>query len=280
MSWYSRVLLSLFVLSAGTVVGDDGDPAVLDGSPKSFVVVGYSTSFIWPDMLQSMLDQHSGKTGVYHVLNGAVGGSPVVSWLHGHKKYEKTYGKLLHDYLSDTGSKLEGRPVPAVALCQQSLQGAFGERRAGIRGSDDAERIEHGADTFLRLADQLHTDGLKQVYIAAHIYKVTMESEIGNEQYALQALLDRKLDYVKAGPELWQPTKDAYPDGFSIADKVHPSVSGARIMAEGWYRALAGNQVKEDIVRAMYADPFPELVKKEDVRESRRVERQKQRGGG
>ena len=67
---------------------------VLDGETKSLVVVGYSTSFMWPDMLQVMLDQHGGE-GVYHVLNAAVGGSPVVSWTKGSKPYERTYQKML-----------------------------------------------------------------------------------------------------------------------------------------------------------------------------------------
>ena len=53
----------------------------LDGSRTSFVVVGYSTSFAWPDMLQEMLDQHAGRAGVYHVLNATAGGAAVEIWL-------------------------------------------------------------------------------------------------------------------------------------------------------------------------------------------------------
>ena len=37
---------------------------VLDGGMKSLVVVGYSTSYVWPAMLQDMLDEHAGGEAV------------------------------------------------------------------------------------------------------------------------------------------------------------------------------------------------------------------------
>lgn len=251
--------------------------SALDDQSKSFVVVGYSTSFIWPHMLQSMLDEHAAESGVYHVLNAVVGGSPVVRWLKGDERYERTYGKMLKDYFSDDGKRRGDRPKPTVALLQQSLQGVFEGRGGGIRGPDDHDRIKKGADAFQKLAEQLHEDGIQVVYIATHIYKVSMEPSIENEKYALEALLKRSIHYIRTGPELWMPTKAVHPSGFSAVDKVHPSVKGARIMAEGWYRALAGDTAKQEVVDSMYKNPFPELVKSEEQREKQRAERRQRR---
>ena len=50
---------------------------LLDGQEKSFIIIGYSTSYAWPDMLQEMLDKHSNGSRTYHVLNAVIGGSPV-----------------------------------------------------------------------------------------------------------------------------------------------------------------------------------------------------------
>jgi hypothetical protein len=269
------VLVGIAFLMATGVRAEE--TPTLDGDRKSLVVVGYSTSFLWPSMLQYMLDQHAGKVDVYHVLNAAVGGSPVVDWLEGQDRYNRTYAKLRTRFLANDAEKLDGRPRPTIALCQQSLQGAFGDRRAGIRSADDGDRIRIGADTFSKLANQLHEDGIQAVYIAAHIYKAPMEPEIGNERLALEALLDRQVPYVRRGPELWEPTKAAYPEGFSKADKVHPSIAGARIMAEGWYRALAGNDVQEKVIQQMYAEIFPDLTVAADKREAARARRQRTR---
>ena len=44
-----------FTTESKTLVSADG--RVLDGREKSIVVVGYSTSYAWPDILQEMLDE-------------------------------------------------------------------------------------------------------------------------------------------------------------------------------------------------------------------------------
>ena len=36
-------------------------PGWLNGQEQSIVVVGYSTSYAWPHMLQEMLDEHAGS---------------------------------------------------------------------------------------------------------------------------------------------------------------------------------------------------------------------------
>lgn len=217
---------------------------VLDGKAKTLVVVGYSTSFKWPAMFQEMLDLHAGKKGVYRVVNASVGGSPVAKWtgMTNARDRERTFGKMIKQWFGGDRSK------PTVALCQQSLQWVFGDRRAGIRGPDDKERIRKGADAFARLAKDLNEAGVETVFIAAHVYKVTMEPQIENEKYALEALVKRKIPYVRAGPDVWTPTKKVFPAGFA-RDRVHPNEKGARVMAVAWYRTVAGKDVKEEVIR-------------------------------
>jgi hypothetical protein len=58
-------------------------PGILDGVPKTFVVIGYSTSQTpdsknnWPAVLQRMLDQHAGDRRIYHIYNQAKGSTPI-----------------------------------------------------------------------------------------------------------------------------------------------------------------------------------------------------------
>ena len=44
------------ILMISPMVGCAASGTMLDGREKSFLIVGYSTSYAWPDMLQSMLD--------------------------------------------------------------------------------------------------------------------------------------------------------------------------------------------------------------------------------
>ena len=221
---------------------------VLNGEEKSFVVIGYSTSFQWPDILQNMLDEHAGGPGVYKVHNASVGSSPVATWLGklAAEDREKTFGKMAQDFFVP-GEGLAGGVKPSVALLQQSLQWIYAERDAGIRSAEDAERIEQGADAFFELAEQVHGLGVETVYLATHIYKAPMEPEIGNERFALDALLERGSPFIRRGPELWGPTKKEYPEAYA-KDKLHPNVIGARMMAVGWYRILAGEDAKGFVI--------------------------------
>lgn len=254
------------VLAAATMtaVGCAGERGILDGKKKTFVVVGYSTSFRWPGMLQKMLDEHAGEAGVYKVCNAAVSGSPVAKWLGmtNERDRQRTFGKMVSEYF-EPGSRLGEASKPSAALCQQSLQWVFGEQRAGIRGPKDSERIKQGADAFMKLAEQLREVGVKSVYISTHIYKKPMEPEIENEKYALMELLMRKKGFILSGPELWTPTKDIYPEGFS-RDKVHPNETGARIMALGWYRTLAGRGAKQDVIEKAERGMFDSKRRREN----------------
>jgi len=131
----------------------------------------------------------------------------------------------------------ESEDKPVIVLAQQSLQWAFGDRRAGIRDADDAERIKQGADALEKYVRLLKKNGADLVFVAMHIYKHPMEPEIGNERLALAELIKRKIPDVHAGPDVWTPTKEKYPEAFA-RDKVHPNELGAALMAEKWFETL------------------------------------------
>lgn len=226
--------------------------SLLNGLEKSFVVVGYSTSYAWPAMLQDMLDAHADGDRIYHVLNAVVGGSPVRPWIAARDTdaYKRTFGAMLTDFFG-RNARLRGKaPPPTVALCQQSLQ--FTRTRKGPIGAiDDLKGIEIGADALETLATNLHEHDIKKVYIAMHIYKEGYEPEVGNERFALKALLNREHDFVFEGPDLWSLTINKHPGAFA-QDGVHPNEDGMKIMAEAWYRAIAGSDAREDVIEAMH----------------------------
>ncbi len=243
--------------AAGGAAGEAGsevDP-ILDGVEKSIVLVGYSTSYAWPGMLQEMLDEHSGGTRVYHLLNAVIGGSPVGRWIASPESedYQETYGAMSRDFFG-LEARLRGiAPVPTVALLQQSLQRTPtpATRLGPVTAADDAAGIDIGADALEKLVMQLRGDGIEQVYIAMHIYKEGYEPEVGNERLALAALLDRDPESVFSGPDMWSRTYREHPQAFT-EDRLHPNERGAKIMAEAWYRTLAGGDARQDIIDAMH----------------------------
>lgn len=264
----TRARIALAVLALATVgcgARGDGDAAksrngaresLLGGAETSIVIVGDSTSYAWPRMLQKMLDEHSGDERRHHVLNAAVGGSPVSRWIADPESddYDDTFGAMLRDFFGPEARLRGHAPVPTVALCQQSLQ-FTGTRRGPIASADDAEGVRIGADALEKLAVRLHERGIERVYIATDIYEEPAEPEVGNERLALSALLDRGHDFVFEGPDLWTPTRDAHPDAYT-EDGIHPAQLGMKIMAEHWYRALAGGAARQDVVDRLYATDY------------------------
>ena len=269
-------LLSVCLLALGCPPGgiDTGTPAavgdqaaatgadtgtVLDGAEKSLVVVGYSTSYVWPAMLQDMLDEHAGGERVYHVLNAVIGGSPMGRWIAAPESedYQETYGAMLRDFFGPDARLRGDLPAPTVAIIQQSLQRTpTPETRLGpVHDIDDPEGIRIGADSLEKLARQLYDDGIERSYFGMHIYKEGYEPEIGNERFALASLMERGHEFIFAGPDVWSPTFREHPDAFT-EDRLHPNERGMRIMAEEWYRALAGADAREEIVDAMHAREY------------------------
>ena len=234
-------------------------PPLLGGSEKSIVLVGYSTSYAWPAMLQEMLDEHAGGERVYHVLNAVVGGSPVGRWIAppDSEDYQATYGAMAGDFFGPDARLRGDLPAPTVAMLQQSLQRTPtpATRLGPVVTVDDKHGIDIGADALEKLAMQLRDDGIERVYIAMHIYKEGYEPEVGNERFALDALLRRGHDFIFEGPDVWSPTIREHPEAFAD-DGLHPSERGAKIMAGAWYRALAGDQAGEEIIGAMEARSY------------------------
>lgn len=255
-----RLLSSISIVGIfGSVVflgGCATSRTLLDGREKSFVIVGYSTSYAWPDMLQEMLDEHSGGKRTYHVLNAVIGGSPVERWIapQGSDTYESTNGAMIRDYFGPDALLRNDAPEAKIALCQQSLQFTR-TRRGPIASQDDAEGIRIGTDALAQFAKRLHRVGINRVYIGMHIYKKPVEPEVGNERIALSELLKRGDDYVFEGPDTWTPTRDAFPKAFA-EDGLHPNEYGMKIMAEGWYRTVAGSNAKQAIIDRMYARSY------------------------
>ena len=261
------LLTSLLLLGLGCTnpappsrTADAGPPApLLDGTEKTLIVIGYSTSYAWPTILQDMLDRHAGGTRRYHVLNAVIGGSPVGRWIADPESddYRETYGAMQRDFLGPN-SRLRGDvPPPTIALLQQSLQRTpTRETRLGpVTSATDTAGIRIGADALEQLVTQLRDDGIREVYIAMHIYKQGYEPEVGNERFALNALLERGHPFIHGGPDVWSPMIREHPAAFTD-DGLHPNERGARIMAEAWYRALAGADARPEVIEAMQARAY------------------------
>lgn len=230
-----------------------GGPTLLDGREQTFIVVGDSTSYAWPAILQDMLDEHAGGQRLYHVQNAVVGGSPVDRWIRepGDPYYEATFGAMQRDFFGEEAAlRPNGQPEATMALCQQSLQRTRSSR-GPVRTSNDAEGIRIGADALEKLSFQLRELGVERVVIGMHIYKEPVEPEVGNERFALKALLARGHDFVHEGPDVWSLTIDRHPDAFD-EDGVHPNELGMKIMAAAWYRTLAGSDARDEIVDDMF----------------------------
>jgi len=232
---------------------------VLDGIEKSFVIVGYSTSYAWPAMLQEMLDEHAGGERKYHLLNAVIGGSPVGRWIAdpASEDFQDTYALMTRDFFGAQARLRGDAPEATVAIVQQSLQRTpTPDTRLGpVASADDSRGIEIGADALDKLVDQLRADGVEQVFLAMHIYKEGFEPEVGNERFALEALLARGHAYIRAGPDVWSLTIGEHPDAFTD-DRLHPNERGGKIMAEAWYRALAGDDAQERIIEAMHGRSY------------------------
>ena len=238
-SWTMMTVFAL-VFAAGFMncaLAEQGKQAarklrIFDKKPKTIIVNGYSTSFQWPKLLQEKLDRMSDSKRVLTVRSATKSGTPIAKWM------DVKTGEPLKPWLDILRPKLgEDKNNPAIVLGQQSLQWAFGERAQGIRNAADEERIKQGADALEKYVRLLKKDGADLVFVAMHIYKHPMEPEIGNERLALAGLMRRKIRDVVAGPDVWTPTKEQYPQAFA-RDKLHPNELGAEIMAQKWFETL------------------------------------------
>ena len=204
---------------------------ILSGGPKLIVVNGYSTSFRWPKLLQRKINRFLDGKGAIEVASATRGGTPIAKWI------DVKTGKPLGSWSRVTDALKRKGDRPAIVLCQQSLQWAFGQRQASIRNAKDSERIKQGADIIEKYARCFFKDGADMVFVAMHIYKHPMEPGIGNERLALAELVKRKIPNFQAGPDVWAPTKEVYPWGFA-RDTVHPGDAANEIMSQLWFETL------------------------------------------
>ena len=250
-------LFALLVCISGTTFASKEEPEIFDGKQKTVVVNGYSTSFKWPEFLQKKLDRFTANKRLITIVPATKGGTPIAKWM------DVETGRPREPWLKNLRPKLQqSKDTPTIVLAQQSLQWAFGERTKGIADNNDKTRIKKGADVLEKYARLLHTDGADLVVIAMHIYKKPMEPQIGNERLALAELMQRKIPNVIAGPDVWTPTKQRYPQAFA-QDKVHPNNLGAEIMAQKWFETLLQYdgleipQWSKDQMRLFLPDPIP-----------------------
>jgi len=236
-------------------VGDD-QIKIFDGRPKTIVVNGYSTSLRWPDLLQRKLDRHFDRKRVLLVKPATKAGTPIAKWIN------VDTGEPLRPWLNTLRPALQdSAETPTIVLAQQSLQWVFGDRSKGIRDANDEKRIEQGVDALEKYVRLLKKDGADLVFVAMHIYKHEMEPEIGNERYALDALMRLNIPGVERGPDVWTPTKELYPKAFA-KDLKHPNDIGAEVIAQKWFETLLkydGLQVpawsRRQLRRAVQAEP-------------------------
>jgi len=247
------------------------DDPILDGEEKSIVIVGYSTSYAWPVMLQDMLDEHASGDRTYHLVNAVIGGSPVNRWIDepGTQNYDSTFGAMARDFFGDEPRLLGDVPSPTVAICQQSLQ-RTGAQNGPVTAANDADGIKMGADAIEKLAFQLRDLGIDRVVIGMHIYKEGYEPEVGNERFALHALLQRGHAFISEGPDTWSLTIGEHPEAFT-EDGLHPNDHGMKIMAQAWYRTLAGENACQDIIDRMHERAYDTRAITQGYLASRRV---------
>jgi hypothetical protein len=129
---------------------------IFDGSPKTIVVNGYSTSFRWPALLQEKLDHHTGGKRLITVRRATKGGTPIAKWI------DLDTGDPLPPWLTVLRPALTGHESPVIVLAQQSLQWTFGDRKTGIAGKEDHARIKQGANALEKYATLLKKDGAER----------------------------------------------------------------------------------------------------------------------
>ena len=235
----STCVFSLLAVSYPAAVraaqNEPHDLKIFSGEPRLVIVHGYSTSTHWWAFLQHKIDRYMrGPNGrVVEVQLCNKGGTPIAKWMNVETgvpsdAWQRRFTPMIQ---SEKGKR------PVIVLAQQSLQWAFTDRAAGIRNDRDTQRIQRGADVIEQYGQRILDDGAAAVFVAMHIYKISMEPEIGNERLALAELMRRKPKRIFSGPDVWEPTSKQHPLAFD-RDRVHPNYIGAEMMAHYWFASL------------------------------------------
>lgn len=240
------------LLPAGAVSHAPEHSEFLRSEPASFVVLGGEDSFVWPALLQELLTGHAGRGKRYLVLNAATREPGIGAWtdddVHGPLR------ALVDDYLAGGARLPAGAPAPRTALCLVSLRGLCDES-GPVKSDSDMLGAEMGADALERLALALKSAGVERVVFATPLYAEGAGPELGLEHLAIERLLARGHEFVLAGPDVFRASKRYYPDAYE-ADGVSPNEFGLKLIAEEWYRWLAGPEAREPVVEALYSKDF------------------------
>ena len=277
--------------------GHKAPKGILDGTPKTFMVTGYSTSAFppapfggvpWPAALQAMLNEHAGDSETYYVISNpnVFGdpnktptlhfGTPIATWTDicpgrdGVRENDRIHDALAAYAMGPLGEEPtdlpEGVPPATIMLAQQSLQWAMGDCSDGflaIEGPDDEAAIQRGADAINYYAMQFLLGGIEKVYLATHIFKAgDYPLGLQGEEYAMERALDQGGlgNRLLPGPMLFSITEYLYPEAYyPPPDPGHPNQVGAFVMALYWYRVLAGKNAKFSIMKPLVDDINAEL---------------------
>lgn len=205
----------------------------LTGTPASFVVFGDARSFVWPALLQEMLDTHA-QGDLYEVANASVAEADARS--------------------TPTHVPVADLPEPRAALCLVSLAGV-GDEQGPVKGEHDMVGAEMGADALERLALELHAAGFARVVFATPVFTASAGPGLALEHLAIERLLARGHAFIEAGPDVLRASKRYYPDAY-LPGGEEPNEFGQKLLAEEWYRWLAGPDAREEVVQALYATDF------------------------
>ncbi|NOT32383.1 MAG: hypothetical protein HOP15_18210, partial [Planctomycetes bacterium] len=245
------------LVPAGPSSAVDGGSAYLCGRPAAFVVLGDSSSFVWPALLQEMLDAHAGRRGLYRLLNAAAPAGSVGAWTN-----PKEPGPLLAlaKELSGRAEPRSDTLPPKTALCLVSLHGRQGlGDEGGPVSESDGVGGELGANALERLALALRELGVERVVFATPLYAGCAGPELGLEHVAIERLLARGHirghDLIAAGPDIYRASRRYFPDAFE-PDGVRANEFGQKLVAEEWYRWLAGPETLEGVVEGLYATDY------------------------
>ena len=255
------IILSFSVCAQhfNNLYGHKAPSGVLDGTPISFLVTGYSTSHTpadrpWPTILQEMLNMHAGNNTAYFIFKHSVGGTPIAKWTNicGTGSHIQD---AITSYIDPATQIPQGIPVPSIMLAQQSLQWAFGDcddRYTTIENPADTALINLGVSAIQNYVNSFLDAGMEKVYMATHIYKTgNYTLNLYGERWGLAKAIEETTNLLP-GPELFTVTRQLFPEGFA-PDMIHPGPEVATIMAVYWYLAMAGENADLDIAQ-LYAD--------------------------
>jgi hypothetical protein len=116
------------------------DVKIFSGEPRLLIAHGYSTSAHWWAFLQHKIDRYMGGPDkrVVEVRLINKGGTPIAKWMN----VETGEPSPAWKQMFTPAIQAEKGKRPVIVLAQQSLQGVYGERTAGVRNKKDRERIE------------------------------------------------------------------------------------------------------------------------------------------